>query len=101
MLGKKFKIPGGLEKCLSELSAKEMYHIFMLSSELQLKPIQYWMSKYPDENIDFDKWFKLIHMGKLGQRKFTWLQLENISRSHQYLDKTWENATLRQSLTIV
>ena len=75
LLEMKFKIPGGMEKCLSELSAKEMYHIFMFSSELQLKSIQYWMSKYPEENINFDKWFKVIHMGKLCQRKsldFNW-----------------------------
>ena len=57
------------------LLAEEVYHIFMFSSELQLQPIQYWMSKYPEENINFDKWFKVIHMGKLCQRKsldFNW-----------------------------
>ena len=54
LLEMKFKIPGGMEKWLSKLSAKEMYHLFKFSSELQLKPIQYWMSKYPEENINFD-----------------------------------------------
>ena len=56
-------------------SAKEMYYIFMFSWELQLKPIQYWKYKYPEENTNFDKWLKVMHMDKLCQRKsldFNW-----------------------------
>ena len=63
----KFKIPGGMEKCFSELSAKKMYHIFMFSSELQLKPTQYWMSKILKKTyilINGSKWYTWANSAK-------------------------------------
>ena len=75
VLERKFRIPGGREKSLVDLSAKDMYTILMFTNDIKPKSIDYWLHKYPEVNIDFDQWFKMINMQKLGQRKsldFNW-----------------------------
>ena len=52
-----------------------MYTILMFTNAVKSKSIDYWLHKYPEVNIDFDKWFKMNNMQKLGQRKsldFNW-----------------------------
>ena len=64
-----------MEKSLVNLSAKDMYTIFMFTNDVKPKSIDYLLHKYPEVNIDFDQWFKMIKMQKLGQRKsldFNW-----------------------------
>ena len=52
-----------------------MYNILMASNDIKPKSIDYWLPMYPDVNINFDLWFKIINMQKLGQWKsldFNW-----------------------------
>ena len=71
VLERKFRIG----KSLVDLSAKDMYIILMFTNDIKPKSIDYWLHKYPEVNIDFDQWLKMINMQKLMQRKsldFDW-----------------------------
>ena len=52
-----------------------MNTILMFTNDVKPISIDYWLHKYPEVNIDFDQWLKMINMQKLGRRKsfdFNW-----------------------------
>ena len=71
----KFKVPGAAIKTLQELDSKDIYNIFLLSQDLDIKSKDYWCKKLRAEELDWEMWFTQNFMNKLLPRKvkdFNW-----------------------------
>ena len=59
ILGQVYRIPGHEPKILDKLTSKEIYHILLLNNMPEIKSKTYWNNKFPETNIDFDKWIQI------------------------------------------
>ncbi len=85
-----FEVPTIGYKKLYDLTSSDMYKIFTLGSSVELKSTYYWISKFPNENIDFDRWYKLNFTSKLCPREcldFNWRVFHNLVNVEVRLEK--------------
>ncbi len=74
ILSTKYRLPGGKEKCLKDLTSKDIYNILMSTNTPHMKYKQYWECKLNKE-IDFSLWFQINFANKITPRKcldFNW-----------------------------
>ena len=70
-----FEIPNRGVKSLDCLTSAEIYSILLLNDHIKVPSVEYWLRKFPSENIDFDLWFNIMFDSKICDRKcldFNW-----------------------------
>ena len=70
-----FYVPGSGLKALEDLSSKDIYNIFLLSQEIEVKSKGYWCEKLNLNEPNWESWFSQNFMNKLIPRKvkdFNW-----------------------------
>lgn len=90
MLNIKFDVPGNGIKCLQDLTSNDIYSMLLLNKKVNESSKQYWLNKFPDENIQWEVWFEQNFVNKLMPRKckdFNWRlfygQLSTEARLHK------------------
>ncbi len=74
ILNTKYRLPSGKEKCLRDLTSKDIYNILMSTNTPHIRSKQYWECKLNKE-IDFNVWFQINFVNKITPRKcldFNW-----------------------------
>ena len=75
ILSTKFEVPGQKSKELKDLTSKDIYQIFILNNKVSIASKRYWQSKFPNEEFEWQVWFKYNFVNKLLPRKckdFNW-----------------------------
>ena len=70
-----FEVPTVGYKKLSELTSADIYKIFTISINSNIKSENYWANKFPQQELNFDDWYKYNFKNKLCPRKcldFNW-----------------------------
>ena len=71
----KFKNTKQSEKCLKNLTSKEIYMMFLNNKGTEIKSKSYWKEKFKNPNLDFDLWFTCNLNSSIIPRKcidFNW-----------------------------
>ena len=75
LLQQEFLVPEVGIKSLSDLTAKDIYNIFLLNKFPVMPSKQYWLDKFQLDNINWESWFSVNLTNKLLPRKckdFNW-----------------------------
>ena len=69
ILYKKFRIPGESEKFPKDVTAQDIYKIFILNYKTQVNSEGYWENKFSGNVIDWNLWFDCNFVNNLMPRK--------------------------------
>ena len=75
VLDTRFIVSKQVEKSLNELTTKEIYGMFLQNTATEIKSKQYWVNKFNEPDLDFDKWFACNFNSNIIPRKcvdFNW-----------------------------
>ena len=70
-----FSVPDRGSRSLYQLTAKDIYNIFVKGRRPESKSEVYWQRKFPEHELDFSLWYQEMFCNKLCERKaldFNW-----------------------------